>query len=67
MLANIRYNQDNERHRLEAHKATNEYSHYRMLLNSLMETVLFMVVDGFQMHAEKLIFLTMDYQKTTFE
>jgi len=50
ILANIRDKQDNERRRLEVHKATNEHSHSRMVLNSLMETVLFMVVTGFQVY-----------------
>lgn len=50
ILANIRDKQENERRRLEVHKATNEHSHSRMVLNSLMETVLFMVVTGFQVY-----------------
>jgi len=50
ILAKIRDKQDNERRRLEVHKATNEHSHSRMVLNSLMETVLFMIVTGFQVY-----------------
>lgn len=50
ILGNIRDKQENERRRLEVHKATNDHSHSRMVLNSLMETVLFMVVTGFQVY-----------------
>lgn len=48
LLADIQSKQTNERHRLMVHSATNEHSHSRMVLASLFETVLFMVVTGFQ-------------------
>lgn len=50
ILSSIRSKQENERHRLEVHSATNEHSHSRMVLSSLMETVLFMIVTGFQVY-----------------
>eukprot|EP00522_Entomoneis_paludosa_P003763 CAMPEP_0172474358 /NCGR_PEP_ID=MMETSP1065-20121228/69319_1 /TAXON_ID=265537 /ORGANISM="Amphiprora paludosa, Strain CCMP125" /LENGTH=321 /DNA_ID=CAMNT_0013232539 /DNA_START=46 /DNA_END=1011 /DNA_ORIENTATION=+ len=48
LLADIQSKQTNERHRLMIHSATNEHSHSRMVLASLLETVLFMLVTGFQ-------------------
>mmetsp|Transcript_12012 Transcript_12012/g.33222 ORF Transcript_12012/g.33222 Transcript_12012/m.33222 type:complete len:320 (+) Transcript_12012:84-1043(+) len=48
LLADIQSKQTNERHRLMIHSATNEHSHSRMVLSSLLETVLFMLVTGFQ-------------------
>jgi reverse gyrase len=49
-LGEISRKQVNERHRLVIHSATNEHSHSRMVLGSLLETVLFMVVTGFQVY-----------------
>lgn len=48
LLADIQSKQSQERHRLIVHAATNEHSHSRMVLSSLIETILFMVVTGFQ-------------------
>jgi hypothetical protein len=48
LLADIQSKQQQERHRLIVHAATNEHSHSRMVLGSLFETVLFMVVTGVQ-------------------
>mmetsp|Transcript_11547 Transcript_11547/g.15206 ORF Transcript_11547/g.15206 Transcript_11547/m.15206 type:complete len:321 (+) Transcript_11547:346-1308(+) len=48
LLADIQSKQTMERHRLMIHSATNEHSHSRMVLASLLETVLFMLVTGFQ-------------------
>jgi emp24/gp25L/p24 family/GOLD len=48
LLAEIQSKQSQERHRLIVHAATNEHSHSRMVLSSLLETILFMVVTGFQ-------------------
>ncbi|KAL7578329.1 hypothetical protein ACA910_012736 [Epithemia clementina (nom. ined.)] len=48
LLADIQSKQSQERHRLMIHSATNEHSHSRMVLSSLLETILFMLVTGFQ-------------------
>lgn len=48
LLADIQAMQTQERHRLMVHSATNEHSHSRMVLSSLLETILFMLVTGFQ-------------------
>lgn len=48
LLAEIQAKQQQERHRLIVHAATNEHSHSRMVLGSLLETMLFMVVTGVQ-------------------
>jgi hypothetical protein len=50
LLSDIQSKQNQERHRLAVHSATNEHSHSRMALNSLMETILFMVVTGYQVY-----------------
>lgn len=50
LLNEIKEMQQQERHRLSIHTATNEHSHSRMVLNSLLETVLFMAVTGFQVY-----------------
>ena len=50
LLAEIQSKQSQERHRLIVHAATNEHSHSRMVLSSLLETVLFMAVTGFQVY-----------------
>ena len=48
LLADIQSKQQQERHRLIVHSATNEHSHSRMVLGSLVETCLFMLVTGHQ-------------------
>ena len=48
LFADIQSKQTQERHRLMVHSATNEHSHSRMVLSSLLETVLFMLITGFQ-------------------
>lgn len=50
LLADIQSRQSQERHRLIVHAATNEHSHSRMVLSSLLETILFMAVTGFQVY-----------------
>lgn len=50
LLADIQSKQSQERHRLLVHAATNEHSHSRMVLSSLLETILFMGVTGFQVY-----------------
>lgn len=50
LLGEIQAKQTRERHRLAVHTATNEHSHSRMALNSLMETILFMAVTGYQVY-----------------
>jgi len=50
LLSDIQSGQNQERHRLAVHAATNEHSHSRMALNSLMETILFMAVTGYQVY-----------------
>jgi emp24/gp25L/p24 family/GOLD len=50
ILAEIQQRQSQERHRLMVHAAMNEHSHSRMVLSSLLETVLFMAVTGFQVY-----------------
>ena len=50
ILADIQSKQQQERHRLMIHSAMNEHSHSRMVLSSLLETVLFMAVTGFQVY-----------------
>jgi emp24/gp25L/p24 family/GOLD len=48
LLSEIQAKQQQERHRLSIHSQTNEHSHSRMVLGSLLETMLFMVVTGIQ-------------------
>lgn len=50
LLADIQSKQAQERHRLIVHAATNEHSHSHMVLGSLLETILFMAVTGFQVY-----------------
>lgn len=50
LLGEIEKKQTKERHRLMVHKATNEHSHSRMVLSSLLETVVYMVITGFQVY-----------------
>jgi hypothetical protein len=48
LLADIQNRQQLERHRLVLHSTTNKHSHSRMVLSSLLETLMFVVVSGFQ-------------------
>jgi hypothetical protein len=50
LLADIQHKQQQERHRLLLHSATNEHSHSRMVLSSLLETLMFVLVSGFQVY-----------------
>lgn len=50
LINEIKEKQTNERHRLSIHKAVNEHSHSRMVLNSLFETVFYIAVSGFQVY-----------------
>jgi hypothetical protein len=50
LLSEIQTKQQAERHRLVIHAATNEHSHSRMVLSNLLQTILFMVVTGFQVY-----------------
>mmetsp|Transcript_9917 Transcript_9917/g.12492 ORF Transcript_9917/g.12492 Transcript_9917/m.12492 type:complete len:94 (+) Transcript_9917:21-302(+) len=50
LLYDIKDKQNNERHRLSVHKAVNEHSHSRMVLNSLFETIFYITVSGFQVY-----------------
>jgi hypothetical protein len=50
LLADIQNKQSQERHRLLLHAATNEHSHSRMVLSSLFETLMFVLVSGFQVY-----------------
>jgi uncharacterized protein YqfB (UPF0267 family) len=48
LLNEIQSMQQKERRRLVLHATTNEHSHSRMVLSSLLETLLFMAVTGYQ-------------------
>jgi hypothetical protein len=48
LLNEIQSMQQKERRRLAVHAETNEHSHSRMVLSSLLETLLFMAVTGYQ-------------------
>jgi benzoyl-CoA reductase/2-hydroxyglutaryl-CoA dehydratase subunit BcrC/BadD/HgdB len=50
LLNEIQSMQQKERRRLTVHAETNEHSHSSMVLNSLMETLLFMAVTGYQVY-----------------
>lgn len=50
LLNEIQSMQQKERRRLTVHAETNEHSHSRMVLNSLLETLLFMAVTGYQVY-----------------
>lgn len=50
LLSEIQHKQSAERRRLTIHAATNEHSHSRMVLSNLFETLLFMLVTGFQVY-----------------
>lgn len=49
-LNDIRDLQNKEKHRLEQHQELNMHSHSRMVVNSLLETALFIGVTGFQVY-----------------
>lgn len=50
LLNEISSMQQKERRRLTVHAETNAHSHSRMVLSSLLETVLFMAVTGYQVY-----------------
>lgn len=50
LLNEIQSMQQKERRRLTVHAETNEHSHSRMVLSSLIETILFMVISGYQIY-----------------
>ena len=50
LLNEIQSMQQKERRRLTNHAETNEHSHSRMVLSSLLETLLFMAVTGYQVY-----------------
>jgi emp24/gp25L/p24 family/GOLD len=50
LLNEIQALQQKERRRLTVHAETNEHSQSRMALSSLLETLLFMAVTGFQVY-----------------
>jgi emp24/gp25L/p24 family/GOLD len=50
LLNEIQTMQQRERRRLTVHAETNEHSHSRMVLSSLLETLLFMAVTGYQVY-----------------
>jgi hypothetical protein len=50
VLSEIQIKQQQERHRLVLHAATNEHSHSRMVLASVLETIMFLVVSSFQVY-----------------
>lgn len=50
LLNDIQSMQQKERRRLTVHAETNEHSHSSMVLNSLMETLMFMAVTGYQVY-----------------
>ncbi len=47
-FSSVEKRQSNERHRLNVHIETNEASHSRMVIGSLLETVIFIAVSAFQ-------------------
>ena len=50
LLNEIQTMQQKERRRLTVHAETNEHSHSRMVLSSLLETLVFMLVTGYQVY-----------------
>jgi hypothetical protein len=50
LLNEIQSMQQKERRRLTVHAETNEHSHSRMVLSSLIETLLFMAISGYQIY-----------------
>lgn len=50
LLNDIQGMQQTERRRLAVHALSNEHSHSRMVLSSVLETLLFMAVTGYQVY-----------------
>lgn len=50
LLDEVRKQQEEERHRVSIHKSVNEHSHSKMVLSSLTETVIYILVSGFQVY-----------------
>jgi len=50
LLGEIRRKQDLERHQLTLHKTVNAHSHSRMVMGSLIETLLYMAITGYQVY-----------------
>jgi hypothetical protein len=50
LMNEITHLQQMERRRLQNHAETNEHSHSRMVLSSLLETLVFMAVTGYQVY-----------------
>ena len=50
LLGEIKENQKKEQHRSTVHAAVNEHSHSRMVLSSLLQTVIFCIVTGVQIY-----------------
>jgi hypothetical protein len=50
LLGEIRRKQDIERHQLTLHKTLNAHSHSRMVMTSLVETILYMAITGYQVY-----------------
>lgn len=50
LVSLIQNKQSTERRRLTVHAVSNEHSHSRMVLSNLFETLLFMLVSGFQIY-----------------
>jgi hypothetical protein len=50
LFAEIQNKQNLERHRLMTHASTNRHSHSRMVVGSLVETLIFLLVTGFQVY-----------------
>ena len=53
LLYEIKERQMHERHRLGVHKAVNEHSHSRMVMNSLFETIFYIGISVFQIYTIK--------------
>ena len=49
-LNEIQALQQKERRSLSVHAETSEHSHSRMVMNSLMETIFYMVITGYQVY-----------------
>lgn len=50
LLNEIQSMQQKERRRITVHAETNEHSHSRMVLSSLLQTLMFMAITGFQVY-----------------
>lgn len=50
LFSEIQIKQNSYRHRMTNHAQTNEHSHSRMVMSSLMQTVIFIAVTGFQVY-----------------